>query len=68
MIVNFNCQLDNLELPGMKVSLKDCLHWISLQACLCVGVLIKLIDVGRLRLPWVALFPMQWLLDCVRMK
>lgn len=40
-------------------SVRGCLHWAGLWACLWVIILVKLVDMGRPNPLWVAPFPRQ---------
>lgn len=51
---------------GKGISVRNCLQWVDLWACLLGVALIKLIDVGRLIPLWAAPFHRQGLLYCVK--
>ena len=59
-----NCQFDTIELPGKRVSLKDCPPWVGLWVCLWEITLIESISVRTVG----GTIPSTAALECVRVE
>ena len=67
MMVSFDCQLNSLESPAKKFSMRDCIDQVGLWTCLWGINLIVFIGMGTL-IPVGGTFPRQGILNCTEKK